>query len=131
LNAGEGLLPLREWPLENFIALAKKLLEEFDSTIIFVGTDGAKRKAQELLKSLNSSRCMDLTGRTTLEELMTIFDIAEALISNDCGLVHLAMLTPIKKFIFFGPESPKVLAPWEKTPGSFILASRVLPVFLF
>ena len=61
--------------------------------------------------AISNSRCMDFTGKTSLEELMELFLISEALISNDCGLVHLAMLTKIKKFILFGPESPQVFGP--------------------
>jgi len=40
--------------------------------------------------------------------------MSAALIANDCGIAHLASLTAIKQFIFFGPETPKVFSPLSK-----------------
>jgi ADP-heptose:LPS heptosyltransferase len=114
LNPGEGVLPLREWPLGSFIALAKKLLEDERNFIIIVGTEGVTKKSNLFLGALNSQRCKSLVGQTALDELLELFLISDALISNDCGLVHLAMLTPIKEFIIFGPESPQVFGPLGK-----------------
>jgi ADP-heptose:LPS heptosyltransferase len=111
LNPGEGVLPLREWPMENFIALSRRLLEDVNNQLIIVGTEGAAKKGEFLLRFVENSRCVNLTGQTSLEELMELFYIADALISNDCGLAHLAMLTSIKKFIIFGPEGPQVFGP--------------------
>ena len=111
LNPGEGTLPLREWPSDNFIAISRRLLDEGNNYIIIIGAEGATKKAKLILKATNSIRCVSLVGQTDLEELLELFSIADVLISNDCGLAHLAMLTSIKKFIIFGPESPQVFAP--------------------
>ncbi|MFH1199046.1 MAG: glycosyltransferase family 9 protein [Candidatus Omnitrophota bacterium] len=110
-NPGEGVLPLREWGLENFIKVARKILEDSNNCIALIGTEGAVKKSSAFLKTLNNSRCINLIGKTSLEELMELFCMSAALISNDCGLVHLAMLTPIKKFVIFGPETPQVFGP--------------------
>lgn len=111
LNAGEGIIPLREWPLENFIKLSRMLLEELNYYIILIGTKSAGNKANLILNAINNPKCLGLIGKTSLSELMELFCSAKALISNDCGLVHLAMLTSIRKFVFFGPESPVVFSP--------------------
>lgn len=111
VNAGEGVLPLREWPLDYFIELSRRLLDEKDARIVLIGTEGASQKADDLLRAVNDKRCASLVQQTSLDELMELFGIAEALISNDCGLAHLAMLSPVKKFILFGPESPQVFGP--------------------
>ena len=111
LNPGEGLLPLREWPLDNFIALSKMLLENENNYLILIGSDRARIKAELIMGVNKTKQCVNLAGKTELKELMALFNIADALISNDCGLVHLAMFTAIKKFIIFGPESPKIFGP--------------------
>ncbi|MFA5099708.1 MAG: glycosyltransferase family 9 protein [Candidatus Omnitrophota bacterium] len=111
LNPGDGVLPLREWPIDNFIALARLILENKDNYILIIGTEGAARKAKLILDALNTRRCESLVNRTELRELLGLFSIADSLISNDCGLAHLAMLSPVKKFIIFGPESPKIFGP--------------------
>jgi ADP-heptose:LPS heptosyltransferase len=135
LNPGEGILPLREWPLENFITLSQLILKNSNNSIIIVGTEGAVRKGELILEAVNNSNCINFIGKTSLEELMELFETADALISNDCGLAHLAMLTTIKKFIIFGPESPQVFGPlghnnwiiysnWPCSPCLSVLNSR-------
>ncbi len=114
INPGEGVLPVREWPLNNFVTLAKRILSGINNRIIIVGTEKTAKKAEILLTEINDPRCLSLIGQTDLRELMELFIKSEALISNDCGLAHLAMLTPIKKFIIFGPESPQIFGPLNK-----------------
>lgn len=111
LNPGEGILPLREWPLNNFILLSKWLLEDNKNCVVLIGTAGAAKKGETISRAMNNLRCVNLIGQTSLEELAELFDSSAALISNDCGLAHLAMLTSTKKFIIFGPESPRVFGP--------------------
>ncbi|MDP2921397.1 MAG: glycosyltransferase family 9 protein [Candidatus Omnitrophota bacterium] len=111
INPGEGALPLREWPIENFIALSRRILENSADCIVIIGTKDASKKSKLLSGALNNKRCVDFTGKTSLDELMELFNIASILITNDCGLAHLAALTPIKKLVFFGPETPRVFGP--------------------
>jgi ADP-heptose:LPS heptosyltransferase len=63
-----------------------------------------------------------LVNQTELDELLELFSIADILVSNDCGLAHLAMLTPIKEFVIFGPESPQVFGPL--TENNYTIYSR-------
>ncbi len=111
INPGEGVLPLREWPLENFIILAQRILSDSGNYLIVVGTEGATRKADALCAAVNSQRCVNLAGKTSLAQLMELFLLSKCLVTNDCGLAHLAMLTPLAKVVIFGPESPQVFAP--------------------
>jgi ADP-heptose:LPS heptosyltransferase len=63
-----------------------------------------------------------LVNQTELAELMELFVIADSLISNDCGLAHLAMLTAVRKFILFGPESPQIFG--QLTQNSYPIYSN-------
>ena len=111
LNPGEGILPLREWPLENFVILSKWLLEDANNYIILAGTESGFKKAERLCADVRSRRCLNLVGQTSLPELSALFNMADALICNDCGLAHLASLASTKQFIIFGPETPEVFGP--------------------
>ncbi len=114
VNPGEGVLPQREWPLEYFIDLCKQLLTDREIFIATVGTEGGAKKSWALLQALKSDRCANLVGQTTMPELMELLTMAEFLVTNDCGLGHLSMLTGIRKFIFFGAETPRVFGPVGK-----------------
>jgi len=111
LNPGEGVLPLREWPLDCFLKVAKDLLSDPQLYFVLIGTERTSLKARQLVEGLGYGRCVNFTGQTSIPELMELFLLSDLLISNDCGLSHLASLTALKKIVIFGPESPKVFGP--------------------
>lgn len=111
INPGEIILPIRNWPLENFVSLSSKILGSEDNCIVIIGTHAAAERTELILKRIANPRCVSLIEQINLAELMELFGNSYALISNDCGLAHLATLTSIKKFIIFGPESPHVFGP--------------------
>ncbi len=111
INPGDGAIPLREWPLENFISLAQKILEDKTNYLAVVGIKGEGVKADNLCKAVRNQRCLNLAGQTSLSEIITLCSIAALLITNDGGLAHLASLANVWKVVFFGPESPQIYAP--------------------
>ena len=111
MNTGEGNIPLREWPIINFKIVAEAILKDERNVLLLVGTKDACPKAEELINQFKHDRMLNFCGQTNLKQLLEIFLIGEALIANDGGLGHLAMLTPIKKYILYGPETPQVFSP--------------------
>ena len=98
--------PMRRLPLESFTELARCLLEDRQVFLLIMGVAGEKPDAQHICTELRSSRVLDLTGQTTLNELLHLFDVAHVLVSNDSGPPHFAALTRIHVVVFFGPEIP-------------------------
>ena len=98
---------IRRWPVENYIKLIDRLLEVEDVFVVLAGVDPAP-EASALFKN---ERCLRLIGKTTVEELFALFHVSHVLVSHDCGLVHLASLTPIPIIAFFGPETPSLYGP--------------------
>ena len=106
------MLPIRRWPIENYIALGKKLLKKFKNAYIII--TGAKDEIADgrlLEEGINNKRCINLAGETEFDELMALYKLCDILITNDSGPAHFASLTPIKIFVFFGPETPVLYAP--------------------
>jgi ADP-heptose:LPS heptosyltransferase len=113
-NASD-LLPLRRWPGERYVELARRLLDELPEA--FIGFTGAPDEAQEterLVQRVNSKRCTCLGGKTTLGQLMALYTLSEILVTNDSGPAHFASLTPIHVITLFGPETPALFA--ARTP---------------
>jgi ADP-heptose:LPS heptosyltransferase len=98
--------PLRRMPLESFTELARKLLTDPDVFVLIPGVASEKRDAKHICDQLDSPRVLDLTGQTTMTELLHMFDLADVLITNDSGPAHFAALTRIHIVVFFGPEIP-------------------------
>lgn len=109
-NASD-IVPMRRWPLMNYIELARKLLKHDGVYIINTGVKSEKKYGDVLHQALGSMRCINLVGRTSFSELISLYDIADILITNDSGPVHFSALTNIKTFAFFGPETPRLYGP--------------------
>ena len=106
-NASQ-LLPIRKWPLENWIELSKKLVNK-GYRLIIIGNNLDKEDAQIIKKII--PECIDFTGKTSLKELVTLFSLSDLLITNDSGPAHFASLTNIPKITLFGPETPLLYGP--------------------
>ena len=103
--------PLRRMPLESFTELARTLLEDPDVFVLITGVASEKPDAQYICERLGSPRLLDLAGRTTLKELLHLFNLAHVLVTNDSGPAHFAALTRIHVVVFFGPEIPERYRP--------------------
>lgn len=55
---------------------------------------------------------LDLTGKTSLAQLIPLMDQAEAVLTNDSGPMHIAALTGTRIFALFGPTRPYLTGPW-------------------
>jgi len=112
LNPGTSrLLPLRQWPLERYVDLARALLQDPDLLVVIIGLAPDVPLGERLAGQAGSDRCLNLCGRTTFEELMALLDMATLLISHDSGPCGFAALTRTSTVVLFGPETPLLYAP--------------------
>lgn len=109
-NASERF-PMRRVPLDGFVDLAKRLLEDPDLFVLITGVRSEKPEAQQMCARVGSPRVLDLTGETTLQDLLHVFDLAHVMVSNDSGPAHFAALTRVHVIVFFGPEIPERYRP--------------------
>jgi len=105
------LLPLRKWPLDRYIELAKKIIEESSAFIVLTGTKKEQGELEAIVSAVADKRCINLAGKTTLKELISLYNVAHVLVSNDSGPPNFATLTNIKIIVLFGPETPLCYAP--------------------
>lgn len=109
-NASQ-LVPLRKWPLDRYIELVRRLLEDPSVYVGITGVATEREEAQLIVRTVGSRRVIDLTGRTDLADLLHLFNMAELLVTNDSGPAHFASLTEIPILVFFGPETPELYKP--------------------
>jgi ADP-heptose:LPS heptosyltransferase len=103
--------PMRRLPLDGFAELARMLLEDPEVYVLIPGVASERRDAEYVRERAASTRVLDLTGQTTLTELLHLFDLAQILVTNDSGPAHFAALTRIHVVVFFGPEIPERYRP--------------------
>jgi ADP-heptose:LPS heptosyltransferase len=85
--------PVKEWPLENWIALAKSLLAAEDG-LHLVATSGPASREHErvaaLVKAVESPRLLSLPG-LSVAKLAAVMQRSRLHIGGDSGPLHLAM----------------------------------------
>jgi ADP-heptose:LPS heptosyltransferase len=125
LNANAGdLLPQRRWAGHNYVLLAQRLLCRWPGALVlFTGSACEARACENLVKAVDSSRCHSIAGRTSLPELLTLYMMADVLVTNDSGPAHFAALTDINVVTLFGPETPALFG--AQTLRNHVLWSRL------
>ncbi len=118
LNANASdLLPLRRWPQERFVELARRILEAYpDAWIVLTGSPGERADIDQLARRIDRPRVVSMAGRTTLREVVVLYGMARVLVTNDSGPAHFAALTPVRIVSLFGPETPDLYRPLS--PGN-------------
>ena len=134
LNANASdLVPLRRWPLDRYVELARRLLAKYpECRIVMTGAASERSAAERLVKEVGSRRCISLAGRTAFRHLLTLYTVSEVLVTNDSGPAHFASLTPIDVVTLFGPETPAAfgaLSPRSHPLSAGIVCSPCLNAF--
>ncbi len=112
-NASD-IIPLRRWPIEKYIELAKELLKREGIYLVLTGIEAERQVCESICKAINHNRCLNFSGNTSFSELLDLYKISDALITNDSGPAHFSAMTDIQTFVFFGPETPKLYGPLGK-----------------
>ncbi|HEX5275343.1 MAG TPA: glycosyltransferase family 9 protein [Candidatus Rubrimentiphilum sp.] len=101
-------LALRRWPLEHFIALAKRLVREYDDVKLVVGPAETEESAHVV---------REVPGITTFEgslpQVARFLSTCAAVIANDSGIAHLAAGVGAPTVTLFGPTPPEQTAPFS------------------
>jgi len=97
---------LRRWPIEYYLTLSQRLLEEGYALVLLGGPDDAW--ASHFFAKLP---VINLIGKTSLVQLVKIFSKASVIITHDTGPLHLATLTATPLVTLFGPTPAVAVAP--------------------
>ncbi|MFC2166537.1 glycosyltransferase family 9 protein [Acidobacteriota bacterium] len=112
-NASD-IIPLRRWPVDHYIELARELLKREGISIVLTGIETERQTCESICRAINHKKCLNFSGYTRFSELLDLYKISAALITNDSGPAHFSTMTDIQTFVFFGPETPKLYGPLGK-----------------
>lgn len=111
MGSANGLPTTKKWLEENFRELIKKLLHSFSEfKIVAVGDTGDSKIINRILKGIKSENLINLSGKTTLNELKSLLFNSKFVICHDSGVMH--MSNALKKDIIaiYGPSDPDFYA---------------------
>jgi lipopolysaccharide heptosyltransferase I len=115
----------KRWPVENFVELVKlltPLAPDFKFAILGGNSDRALGRQ---IAAAHPTRCLDLTGQTSLPEMIEWLRASELVITNDTGPMHIAAALRKPIIALFGPTEPDSTGPYGQRQN--VLQTRSLP----
>ena len=108
----------KRWPLENFGKVIHGLgaLDPNLNFIVLGGNEDQELGAQ--LAEVLPDRCLDLTRKTTLAEMIELLRLSKAMITNDTGPMHAAAALRLPVVGLFGPTDPRRTGPYRQLASS-------------
>ncbi|HQT81639.1 MAG: lipopolysaccharide heptosyltransferase II [Ferrovum sp. 37-45-19] len=101
--------PAKRWPMEHFRQLAHMLIAE-NKQIWLMGSNKDTDIAQHILQQIDGP-IINLCGKTTLAEAVDLMALAQAVVTNDSGLMHIAAALHRPLVALFGSSSPQFTPP--------------------
>jgi ADP-heptose:LPS heptosyltransferase len=96
-----GLWPSRNWPIDNYVSLAELMGKSGDTNFLFIGDKQLREKGKYLKERIGAS-AVDLTCKTTLDEVLAIFHYVNLTISEDSALIHISWASGVPTLALLG-----------------------------
>jgi heptosyltransferase-2 len=112
----------KRWPAAHFAALAKTILEACpDTQIALLGSPKDWDVCNEIVAIAKHEGVLNLAGGTALAEAIALIAYADAVVSNDSGLLHVASAFNRPVIGLYGPTDPDHAPPFSDIARSMSL----------
>jgi len=101
--------PAKRWPARHFAVLARKLAAQGCAVWLF-GSEKDSDIGEEIVRS-SGGAAANLCGRTDLASAIDLLSLAEVVVSNDSGLMHVAAGVGRPVVALYGSSSPEHTPP--------------------
>ena len=102
----------KRWPVEFFAETIRRVAAAVDSTRFAILGGAGDTDLGAVLAQAVPDRCLDLTGRLTLPEMIECLRACEMIVTNDTGPMHVAAALGKRVVGLFGPTEPRRTGPY-------------------
>ncbi len=110
LNPGAAYGPAKRWPADRFATLGRLFQSRAGADILIVGSAGERDIADAVAAGLERP-ALNLAGRTSLRELVSLIGLGRLVVTNDTGPMHIADALAAPILAIFGPTDPAATGP--------------------
>lgn len=106
--------PAKCWPAQHYAELARALHARDGLPVLLLGSAKEADLAAGIAAGVATAApgaCINLIGRTSLDQAMALISGARGMVSNDSGLMHVAAAFGIAQVAVFGSTSPEHTPP--------------------
>ena len=119
--------PAKQWPATHYAELARQKIADGWSVWIF--GSAKDQSISEQINQLAGHGCEDFSGKTSLAEAIDLMSLAEVVVSNDSGLMHVAAALNKKIVAIYGSSDPRFTPPLNATAKVLNLNLDCAPCF--
>ena len=101
---------LKKWPAGSFKALIAQLIAQGSKVVLF-GAQKDFDSVNDISKSFNPKMCINLAGKTSLDEMIVLLKRIDLFICADSGPLHIASSLGTDVIGLFGPTRPEITGP--------------------
>jgi len=101
----------KRWPAESYASVADRLIDTGKQVLLIGSTD--EQEVSHQVKSHMQNAPVDLTGKTTLDQVTAVLSLADLVVTNDTGPAHLASALGRPTLVIFGPTNPSTTRPFS------------------
>jgi lipopolysaccharide heptosyltransferase II len=102
---------LKQWKKEGFIDVISNILENPQHKVILIGGINEAGLSKEIAGAVKQPGIIDLTGKTSLNELFALIEKFNLLLTCDSAGMHIASDLGVKVVAIFGPTDPAEYGP--------------------
>ena len=104
----------KRWPEASFAQLLQRLAAHYPEHRFAVLGGPEDRPLGDVIAQAAPGRCLDLTGRLTLPEMVEWVRLSDLMITNDTGPMHVAAAAGTPVVALFGPTEPCRTGPFRQ-----------------
>ena len=119
--------PAKRWPPSYFAELARELTSHGDA-VWLIGSDKDAEIADDIVR-LSGGSCLNLCGKTTLDEAIDLLASVRLVITNDSGLMHVAAAIGTPLIAIYGSSTPAHTPPMSERASILKLDMACSPCF--
>ena len=119
--------PAKRWPESRYCELAARMVDNGWSVWLF-----GSEKDQAVCRTVNEhagGRCVNLSGATSLAQAVDLMSLADAVVSNDSGLMHVAAALDRPLVVLYGSSDPGFTPPLNRRHRIVSLGLNCSPCF--
>lgn len=127
LCPGAEFGPSKQWPANHYASVATQKLKQ-GWQVALLGSK-ADQSVCAQINELADLQCVDMSGQTSLTEVIDVLSLANYVVSNDSGLMHIAAALARPLAAIYGSSSPDFTPPLSENCHKIQLDLDCQPCF--
>ena len=102
---------LKQWEKRGFADVINNILKNLQYKVVLIGDANEAGLSKEIVAAVRQQGIIDLTGKTSLNELFALVEKFNLLLTGDSAAMHVASDLGVKVVAIFGPTNPEEYGP--------------------